>query len=256
MKCHICDSETKLAFTKLVLKKYNVMFYQCSNCYYIQSEEPYWLDEAYNSALNIDDTGILKRNTTFHKKTLVIDYFIFNHQKEFLDFAGGYGVFTRLMRDAGFDYYWTDKYAQNILARGFEDNGAKKYESLTAFEVFEHIVNPKEEIGNMLKFSDSIIFTTLLIDKSYPDPDSWWYYGFHHGQHVSFYTFESLNLLSKQFGLNYYSDGINFHLFTKKKLSNLYFKLLLKFSKYGLDLFVRMNLKSKTDSDSNLLKTR
>ncbi len=38
----------------------------------------------------------------------------------FLDYAGGYGVFTRLMRDIGFDFYWHDPYTQNLFANGFE----------------------------------------------------------------------------------------------------------------------------------------
>ena len=108
----------------------------------------------------------------------------------FLDYAGGYGVFTRLMRDIGFDFYWHDPYTQNLFANGFEDDlkSNSKFELLTAFEVFEHLVNPKEELEKMLRFSDTIVFSTELMPQEIPDPEEWWYYGFNHGQHISFYT--------------------------------------------------------------------
>lgn len=253
MKCKICDSDSEKIFSHLVLKKYDVVYYQCKNCFYIQTEEPYWLEESYNNPLNIDDTGILKRNADFAKKTSVLNYFLFNPKKSFLDYAGGYGVFTRMMRDAGFDYYWTDKYAQNILSKGFEDTGKNKFESVTAFEVFEHMVDPKVELEKILCYSENIIFSTFLITDKYPD-DSWWYYGFSHGQHVSLYTIESLQILGKKFGLNFYTNGNTFHLFTKKELSNTYFNFLLKLSKYGLFTFVKSNLQSKTDTDASILK--
>lgn len=51
-----------------------------------------------------------------------------------------------MMRDLGFDFYWDDKYTQNIFANGFEYSDDKNYEVLTSFESFEHFVNPLSEI--------------------------------------------------------------------------------------------------------------
>ena len=69
----------------------------------------------------------------------------------------------------------------------------------------------------MLRFSDTIIFSTELMPQEIPDPKDWWYYGFNHGQHISFYTEKTLNSLANQFKLNYYNvDGI--HILTKKKV--------------------------------------
>ena len=61
------------------------------------------------------------------------------------NYAGGYGIFTRMMRDIGFDFYWLDKYADNLLTNGFEYNKKihKKIEAITSFESFEHFVYKK-----------------------------------------------------------------------------------------------------------------
>jgi hypothetical protein len=57
------------------------------------------------------DTGIMQRNLYLSKITAFILLLFFDCRKKFLDYAGGYGVFVRLMRDYGFDFYWYDKYA-------------------------------------------------------------------------------------------------------------------------------------------------
>ena len=50
-KCKICDSNSHYFATAKVLQKYNVDYFQCSNCGFVQTEEPYWLDEAYSEAI-------------------------------------------------------------------------------------------------------------------------------------------------------------------------------------------------------------
>jgi len=112
----------------------------------------------------------------------------FNKNGKFLDFAGGYGVFVRLMRDIGFDFVLYDKYTQNLFAKGFEYNPSHKIEAITTFESFEHFAKPMDEIESMLKISKNIIFSTELLPDPIPKPEDWWYYGLEHGQHISFYS--------------------------------------------------------------------
>ena len=84
---------------------------------------------------------------------------------------GGYGIFTRLMRDIGFDFYWYDPHSINLLARGFETRSKNyKYELVTAFEVFEHFAELIKEIESMLQFSDNILFSTELLPSLIPKP--------------------------------------------------------------------------------------
>ena len=250
MICKICNSNAKQVFNSKILKKYDVKYFKCDNCGYLFTEQPFWLDKAYSRSINLSDTGLLDRNIYFSKVLSVLIYFCFNKNGLFLDYAGGYGVFTRLMRDIGFDFYWHDPYTQNLFANGFEKDlkPDSKFELITAFEVFEHLVSPKEEIEKMLSYSKTIVFSTELLPKEIPDPKEWWYYGFNHGQHISFYSEKTLNTLANQFKSNYYNvNGI--HILSERKFNNTALILMKKLRNYGLYQIVKRLVKSKTFSD-------
>lgn len=247
INCKICNSKASFAFGNKVLSKYDVKYFKCSSCGYLFTENPYWLDEAYKNPINISDTGIMMRNIYFSKIVSVILYFCFDKSAKYLDYAGGYGIFTRLMRDIGFDFYWHDDFTKNLLARGFEKSESR-YELLTAFEVFEHFENPIDEVKKMTELSDSILFSTVIIPEEIPSKD-WWYYGFEHGQHISFYAEKTLRTLAQKFEMNFYSFK-NLFLITGKKLNPLKLKLIFILSHFGLNLYVKHRMKSLTETDS------
>ncbi len=254
--CKICETNSDYAFTAKLLNKYNVKFYHCPKCDFIQSEEPYWLDEAYKYPINIEDTGLVSRNILLAKRTSTILYLLFNEKGLFLDYASGYGLFVRLMRDYGFDFYWSDIHTENLLAKGFEYNPAvhKYIEVVTVFECFEHFSDPIKEIEKFVAITPNIIFSTETFSKNVPAPNEWDYYGFSHGQHVSFYSQKTLQTIAQKFGLNLYSNGKSYHLLTKKNISNFVFNSFLKVSMFGFPLFIKWKLGSKRLSDSNKMK--
>lgn len=254
MNCKICEKLSKEFFSAKVLNKFDVGYFLCGNCGFLQTEEPYWLKEAYNSPINLSDTGLVQRNIYLSRKITLLLYFIFGQNEKYLDFAGGYGLFTRIMRDIGFDFHHHDPFTENLFARGFEIQNNEKYAAVTSFETFEHFVNPLEEIEKMLEYSQSIIFTTELLPNKLPAPTEWWYYGLEHGQHVSFYSIHTLKFISNKYGLNLYTNG-RIHLFTNKKFNQKFFTLLLKSSKFSLFKIVCKKMKSRTLSDMNLLIT-
>jgi 2-polyprenyl-3-methyl-5-hydroxy-6-metoxy-1,4-benzoquinol methylase len=219
-------------FKTKVLGKYDVDYYQCSNCEFIQTEEPYWLPEAYKNAITSLDIGLLFRNRSLFPVVKSIISTIFDKDRQFIDYGGGYGVFVRLMRDAGYDFYRHDVYCENIFAKEFDvsdnKNYNEKYELLTAFEVFEHLSNPLEEVEKMLKYSDNLFFSTELQPTAHVQPNSWWYIAPETGQHVAFYTLKALKIMAAKFNLHLCSNGSQLHLFTKKKVSPAYFNLLAK----------------------------
>jgi hypothetical protein len=252
MQCKICENKSDFFADAEILFKYTIKYFKCPNCGFIQTEEPYWLEEAYSDAINFSDIGLLKRNADLVQPTKNVIKFSFDSDAEFIDFGAGYGVFVRMMRDAGYKFFWSDKFCDNLYSKGFEADENKKYEILTAYEVFEHLPEPVKEISEMLKHSDSILFSTFLIPSDIPKPGEWWYYATDHGQHVSLYTKKSLEELGKRFGLKLYTNGKNIHLLSKKKLNGLLFKL--KTTPYVLSLFsIFTNKKSLLDSDYNLV---
>lgn len=224
MKSNITGGATTLLFTTKVLSKYDVKYYRCNDTGFIQTEKPYWLNEAYSSAITKLDIGIVIRNSNLSTFTenMLLRHFNNMSDGKFLDYAGGYGLFTRMMRDKGFDFYNTDKFCQNIFAE-FHDlkelNSNEKFEMVTAFEVFEHLENPLEEIEEILSYSDNVFFSTEIIPKDVKAPEDWWYFIPETGQHVSLYSIDSLKFIAKKFQKFFYSDGMKTHLFTKIELA-------------------------------------
>jgi hypothetical protein len=91
---------------------------------------------------------------------------------------------------------------------------------LTTFESFEHFDQPIKEIENMLQVSKNILFSTELFNDRPPLPEEWEYYGLGHGQHISFYSIQTLEYIASKYGLNLCSDEKGIHLLTEKKINN------------------------------------
>lgn len=254
MNCRICSKNSNFVHEVTLIKKYSVKYYHCPNCGFLQTEEPYWLDESYNSAIGIDDTGLMKRNILFSKITSVLISILFNRYNKFLDYAGGYGIFVRLMRDLGFDFYWSDPFAQNLLARGFEYKKDINIDFITAFECFEHFTDPIMELEKMFKISKNILFSTRLFQAPPPEPKEWWYYSLDSGQHISLYSVQTLKYLSQKYNLSLCTDGKSLHLLSQKKINNSIFNLLKKLSSLGLSQAVNLVSQSRTDADFTFLK--
>lgn len=247
--CKICEAKSVEVFKATILNKYSVRYYQCPACGFVETEKPYWLEEAYKRPINKTDVGILERNYQLRNIVATLLYFYFDIHKPMLDYAGGYGIYTRIMRDLGFDYYWSDPYTINLFAEGFEFTDKKKIEVITTFETFEHLENPVEEFSKIVSISKNIIATTQILPSPVPHPTEWWYYGLEHGQHISLYTKKSLEILAKKFGLQYYSNNINLHIFTTKEISHTALKFLFRFQHRGIFRYVAKQLHSKTVSD-------
>jgi len=252
MNCKICNGEAKLLFTTTVLRKYEVGYYTCTACGFMQTDQPFWLEEAYQNPINLSDTGIIVRNQRLSRITTSIIFLFFDRKEKFIDYAGGYGLFTRMMRDIGLDFYWSDPYTKNILAKNFEIDEGKKYHIATSFESFEHFDNPIKELGKILLMADNIILSTELLPNPIPKVTDWWYYGVEHGQHIAIYTKKAFVKLAAQYNLHYYNAD-NIHLLTKYKMP-LFGRLLFnfKYAKHFLyiaSFFISPFLKSRTHED-------
>ena len=210
-----------------VLQKYDVHYFRCPQCGAVQTERPFWLDAAYSSAITRSDLGLVSRNVWLAQTSRLIIRCFFRQDGTFVDYGGGYGLFVRLMRDRGFNFLRYDLHCDNLFAQGFDADvsGSSRYELVTAFEVFEHLADPLTTIEAMLKLSDSILFSTLLLPANTPKPGEWWYYGLEHGQHVMLYTPKALAAIAERYGLFLYSRH-DIHLLSRKKISPQLFRLI------------------------------
>ena len=227
MNCKICDTPSAEFTVKKVLNKHEVKYYQCPNCQFIQTGEPFWLNEAYDNAITKLDIGLVYRNEYLTPLVSTLIKLFFQLDAKFLDYGGGYGLFVRMMRDRGFDFFRQDIYCENLFAKHFDISdlpAGSKFDMLTAFEVFEHLPDPIPEIEKMLSFSDTILFTTELQPTDSNSLNSWWYFTPETGQHVSLYSLRSLHKLAERFNLHLLSHN-NLHLLSKTKYNSLLYNM-------------------------------
>lgn len=228
MNCRICNNNTSLIFSKITLGKYDVKYYKCSNCNFLQTEDPYWLNEAYNTgAISALDTGVISRNIYLTQQTLQILLKINSNFLDFkgLDYGGGEGITVRMLRDIGLNFFRYDLHAENLYARYFDLKDlprATKFNIITAFEVFEHLIDPINEIKKMFDYSEVILFSTeLQPSDSNINLFDWWYLVPEGGQHISFYDYSSLQAIASEFNAVFYTNNRNLHIFSKiKNLTN------------------------------------
>ena len=60
--CRVCEKSVEEIFSTVLLQKHLTQYFQCLNCGYVQTGEPYWLEEAYKTSINDSDTGMMMRN--------------------------------------------------------------------------------------------------------------------------------------------------------------------------------------------------
>lgn len=246
--CRVCASMSAPLFSGVLLNL-SVDYYQCQHCGYVQTENPYWLERAYSDAINDSDTGIMARNQSNARVVLSTLFLLGKLGGRVVDYAGGYGILVRMLRDCGVDAVWSDRYCQNLLAKGFEHQG-EKADLVTAFEAFEHFVHPQQELDKILEISPNILLSTEIIPDPAPRQDDWWYYGKDHGQHIGFFRVHTLEKMAKHHGKKLISDGQSYHLITDQNINPTYWKMVRLLTRLSPKL-VSWKLKSKIWDDHN-----
>lgn len=217
--CGLCAGEARRVCTQRLLEKYDVDYFGCSACDLLQTEQPYWLEEAYSQAISQLDTGAVQRNQTAARITELLAAIVdVDPSATCLDYGGGHGVFVRLMRDTGLDFRWFDTYAENLYARGFEGEPSAHHALVTAFEVLEHFADVRADIGSLFAGQpDHVLVGTVLHRGHQP---GWWYYMLESGQHVAFYSPRTLAWIAQRFDYEVLT-GDEYSLFAKRPLGGV-----------------------------------
>jgi hypothetical protein len=194
--CRLCGGRALRQFSRRVLGKYDIAYYQCSACHSLQSQEPYWLEAAYKHNFAVLDTGAVQRNlTNLGAVALVARLY---GLKNMLDFGGGDGLLCRLLRDYGFNCYVSDKYANTSYAQGFTEQDFDKPDIVLAFEVVEHFARPAEDLAAL--FSPRPALVLLSTELFNGQDESWWYLTPETGQHIFFYSRAAMQLIAERYG--------------------------------------------------------
>ncbi len=215
--CALCGADAAWICRQRLLDKYDVDYFQCARCELLQTEQPFWLDEAYAHAISGLDTGAMQRNRAAAQLALVVATLLdVSPSASCLDFGGGHGVFVRLMRDLGLDFRWFDTYAENLFARGFEGDVHARHTFVTAFEVVEHLADVRGDLGRLFAPQPDFVFVGTVLHDGHRD--GWWYYMLESGQHISFYSRRTLAWIADQFGYDVIA-GDEYSLFIRKDRS-------------------------------------
>ena len=217
-ECRLCGATSEPFASTRVLGKYDVQYFRCPACTFVQTQRPYWLDEAYASPMTDLDVSPLHRVLRFAQHAEAALALTGTGDAACIDYGGGYGLLTRHLRDRGFDCWHYDPLCPNMFAKGFEASLGRPYGLAMASEVAEHFTNPAEDLAQLLRLAPMVLLGTVLVPSPVPKPGEWWYYIPELGQHIAFYTEQALRMFAARHGRFFYTDGVEVHLFTDRRL--------------------------------------
>ena len=183
-----------------VLGRHDVRYFHGPACDLMQTEAPYWLEEAYGSTAPSLDTGAIRRTQNNADLVRAVATLLDVRPGEpCLDYGAGPGILVRAMRDAGIDFRWHDRYARNLFAEGFEGSTSQAYRLVTAFEVWEHLPDVAAALETFFAPQhDALLISTFLHRGGHRD--KWWYYVPETGQHVAFFSARTMAFVAERFG--------------------------------------------------------
>jgi hypothetical protein len=192
--CRLCGGKLEPRFRLQVLGRYDVGYFRCESCHSLQTERPYWLEQAYaaNNLSNLD-TGAAQRN--LHNLAACWSIAKLLHLRNVLDVGGGDGLLCRLLRDYELNCFVHDKYASPTYAQGFDVPDFAQPDMVVAFEVMEHYPEPRNDLQKLFATRpQAVLASTGIFNSQGPD---WWYLAPDSGQHIFFYSKAALQLIAR-----------------------------------------------------------
>ena len=215
--CAICGAAVRAFGEARLLGNLDVRYFRCEVCEFVQTESPFWLERAYDSAITQQDLGLVARNLELADRTEAVIRLCHDPSGRFLDFGGGYGMLVRLLRDRGMNFHLYDPHCTNLFAGPAQIDSVEEsvWDLITAFELLEHLENPVQEVERLMRLTDTMLCSTVLLPDSAPRPGEWHYYGLDHGQHISLFTRRAFEVLASRCGARFITNGVNLHILTR-----------------------------------------
>lgn len=216
-RCRLCGDRAAFRFSLRVLKRYDVAYFLCPSCESLQTEEPFWVEEAYADKRLIYDVGRVQRTQIVAAAfALILEKAGLREQGPMLDWGGGEGMLCRMLRDRGFGFHCYDLYEPPpAYALAYQTLNPSELRPLvlTAVEVLEHLPQPTVELEQMFASEPKLLlFTTELYDGHGAD---WSYLAPMTGRHVFFYSARAMQWIAKRFKYSYVRlPGL--HVFTRE----------------------------------------
>jgi hypothetical protein len=192
--------------------------FRCRTCSLRLFPEPTWMDAVYAEPISALDIGLATRCINHARIVEALVRAEGLQRRAGLDWGGGYGLLTRLLRDRGIDMHHFEPYAQNLFADGFAAEPGRPWGFVSAVEVFEHLADPMIMLGTLPATVPLIVVSTVLVPEGMADLSDWWYIGAPTGQHITFYTVEALQALADRLGYRLTSDRRSVHLLHREPL--------------------------------------
>lgn len=221
--CRLCSGNTIKKFSNKILDKYTINYFECNNCKSLQTESPYWLEEAYNDWITSYDTGAYARTEKTSLVSIIIcKFFSF---KNVVDIGGGDGLFCRILRDYYINCFSSDKYSNNLYSKAFTKPNFDNPDLMTTFEAVEHFENPGNEFKEIFQHNPKMLLLTTSI---YEQQDqNWDYFEFKTGQHIFFFSKQALKMIGKKYNYKVLFLQSGFILMTYNNFQCNKFKLFI-----------------------------
>ena len=214
--CAVCSGSTKFLFSYEVRGEHQASLRECLNCRFTYIANPHWLDESFSSELNDLDIGSVDRCLVLADFVEVLIRSMKSSKSRFLDWGGGYGLLSRIMRDRGLDFVSHDIYTRPLFVESSSNLNSETFELITMSEVALHLVDPVPVLTKIMESTDILVFTAVIAPEVVPN--DWWYLMPDTGQHVAIYHEETLQALAEKLGVQVTSDGRFFHVLHRKSL--------------------------------------
>ncbi|MBY0430999.1 MAG: class I SAM-dependent methyltransferase, partial [Rhodospirillales bacterium] len=217
--CRLCGAPAHALFRQNVRDRIPVWFHECGACRSLQGEPGSWLEEG--RARHSADIGRVRRSLD---TAILIDVALqllggaASHIC--LDFGGGDGLFARMMRDRGYNFFCRDPLIANVYTP-FHDAVAKPVRDVavvTAFDVLDYCADPAAALEDLFAFEADLVMASAGTWQG-QGPD-WPGLGLEEGRRGFFYSPEALDTLAGRHGYHLLTDG-RLHVFCRPRPTRL-----------------------------------